>query len=88
MFEEALDPFIEEMKKSQKRALSAVAKAHCIGIIKGLWRYEKEPDFDFKDWLTDAPGEYVYTVFDEWKKGNPSDDDIAEVMNFVEEGRL
>jgi len=86
MFEEALNPFIDEMKKNQKRALPAVAKAYCIGIIKGLWRFDEESISDFKDWVTDAPGEYVDTVFDEWKKGDPSDEDIAEVMGFVEGG--
>ena len=31
LFEEALNPFIDEMKMNQKRALPAVAKAYCIG---------------------------------------------------------
>jgi hypothetical protein len=87
MFEEALDPFIDEMKKNQQRKLPAVAKIHCIGIIKGLWSYEKESVSDFKDWVPDAPGEYIQHVIDEWKKGNPSDEDIAEVMEFVKDGQ-
>ena len=87
MFEEALDPFINEMKKNQERALPAVAKTHCIGIIKGLMRYDKDPNDDFKDWVIDAPGEYIDTVIYEWKKGNPSDEDIAEVMGFVKSGQ-
>jgi hypothetical protein len=84
--EEALQPFIDEMKKNQQRALPAVAKAYCIGIIKGLWAYEEESCSDFKDWVTDAPGEYVDTVVEEWKKGNPNDKDIAEVMSIVKGG--
>ena len=86
MFEEALQPFIDEMKKNQQRALPAVAKTHCIGIIKGLQMFEEESISDFKDWTTDAPGEYITTVVDEWKKGNPSDDDIAEIRSIVEGG--
>ena len=62
MFEEALNPFIDEMKKNQKRALPAVAKTYCIGIIKGLWRFDEESVSDFIDWVTDAPREYVHTV--------------------------
>jgi hypothetical protein len=88
MFEEALHPFIDEMKKNQQRMLPAVAKAHCIGIIKGLWSYEKDSASEFKDWVPDAPGEYVSFVVDEWKKGNPSDEDVAEVMNFMKGGGL
>jgi hypothetical protein len=83
LFEEALDPFIDEMKKNQKRALPATAKAHCIGIIRGLWRYDEESISDFAGWVEDAPGEYVDTVIEEWKKGNPANEDIDEVMSIA-----
>ena len=83
LFEEALNPFIDEIVKNQKRALPAVAKAYCIGIIKGLQMYEKGSCSELSDWLQDAPGEYIDTVVDEWKKGSPSSEDIADVMRFV-----
>ena len=83
LFEEALDPFIDEMKKNQERGLSAAAKAHCIGIIRGLRRYEEGSSSDLADWVEDAPGEYIETVVDEWKKGNPASGDIAEVMSIA-----
>jgi hypothetical protein len=86
IFEETLDPFIDEMKKNQHRALPAAAKAYCIGIINGLRKYEEESSSDIKDWLEDAPGEYAKTVLEEWKKGNPNNEDIAEVMNAVKRG--
>ena len=87
IFEETLDPFIYEMKKNQQRALPAAAKTYCIGIIKGLMAYEEDSRSDFAEWVTDAPGEYIHTVVDEWKKGNPSGEDIAEVMGIVKGGR-
>lgn len=87
MFEEALQPFINEMIKSQKRELPAIAKAYCIGIINGLFKFEEESHSDFKDLVEDEPGEYIDTVVKEWKKGNPNVDDIAEVMDIVNGGR-
>ena len=86
IFEETLDPFIDEMKKNQQRALPAAAKTYCIGIVKGLMAYEEDSRSDFAEWVTDAPGEYIHTVVDEWKKGNPSGEDIAEVMGIVKGG--
>ena len=86
LFEGALDPFINEMAKNHKRALPVVAKAYCIGIIKGLQMYGESPVSDLSGWLQDAPGEYIDTVVDEWKKGNPSDADVAEVLNVVKGG--
>jgi len=87
MFEEALDPFIHEMKKNQQRAQPAVAKAYCIGIINGLRAYEEGSRSEFADWVTDAPGEYIDTVVEEWKKGDPSGADIADVMSVVKGGK-
>ena len=60
-------------------------KTHCIGIIKGLWRFDEDSCCDFKDWVQDAPYEFVSTVVEEWKKGNPSDSDIADVLRIVED---
>jgi hypothetical protein len=81
IFEETMTPFVDEMTKNQQRGLSSAAKTYCVGIVKGLWKYEKESISDFKDWVTDAPGEYIDTIVKEWKKGKPDDADIAEVMS-------
>jgi hypothetical protein len=83
MFEEELDTFIDEMKKNQKRGLTGIAKTYCIGIIKGLMEYDKKSNSNFYDWVQDAPGEYIDNVIDEWKKGKPTDKDIAEVMSIT-----
>jgi len=85
MFGEALYPFITEMTLNQQRSLPSVAKMHCIGIIKGLLRYKESNSSEVSDWVPDAPDESIITVVEEWKKSNPSDDDIAEVMNIVED---
>ena len=87
LFKEALDPFIDEMKKNQKCALPAAAKAYCIGIIRGLWMYKEDSTSDFADWLEDAPDQCVDTVIDEWKKGNPPKKDITEVMSIAKGDR-
>jgi len=49
--------------------------------------YKEESTSDLSEWLEDAPGDYVDTVVEEWKKGNPSDEDIADVMNIARSDR-
>ena len=88
LFEEALDPFIDEMKKNLHRTLPVSAKAYCIGMIEGLLLYRESSYSDLRDWLDDAPGEYIETVIEEWKKSNPSDDDVVEIMNTAKGGKL
>ena len=75
------------MKMNQKRTLPAAAKAYCIGIIRGLLKYEKDSTSDFADWVEDAPDQYVETVIKEWKKGNPPREDIADVMRIAKGDR-
>ena len=84
MFEEALQPYINEMTKNQKRGLASAAKIFCIGIIKGLVKYENDSSSEFKDWATDAPFEYVDRVVDEFKKGTTNEADKDEVASISE----
>ena len=55
----------------------------CTGTSTGD-KYEGASSSSLADWVEDAPGEYVYTVIEEWKKGNPTSEDITEVMSFAE----
>jgi hypothetical protein len=84
MFEDALWSYIDEMQTYQKRELISVAKKYCIGIIRGIQKFEKESYSDFSEWVEDAPGENIEKVFIEWKKGQPSEKDITEVLEIIE----
>ena len=83
MFEEQVEPYMDEMRKYQEHKLPDIAKVYCIGIIKGLMRYERESTSEISDWMTDAPGEFIDTVFEEWKKGKPSKKDVDHVKNIM-----
>ena len=62
------DPFIEKIKKYQKLSMFAEAKEYCIGILKGICKFEKESTSEYKDWTVDAPAEGFGWVLDEWKE--------------------
>ena len=84
LFEEVLAPFVGDITKNRERGLPAAAKACCLGIIKGIRMYDEEPSSDFGGWAEDLTGEHIDTVVKEWKKGNPSSEDIDEVMRAAE----
>ena len=46
MFENALEPFLEELRKYQKLSMYDEAKNYCMGILKGIYRFEKELKVD------------------------------------------
>jgi hypothetical protein len=69
MFEEALEPFLDEMKKYQNLSMFAEAKDYCTGILKGICKFENKSISEYKDWAVDAPPEFFEQVLDDWKKG-------------------
>lgn len=79
MVEEELDPFVEQMKKYQRLKMYPEAKLVCIGILKGLYQYEKHATNEFADWAVDTPKEFFDTIYEEWKKNQPVKKDVEEV---------
>jgi hypothetical protein len=84
MFVEAIQPFIDEMNKNHICGLVSVSKTYCIGIVKGLLKYENDSFSEFKDWATDAPLEYIDRILDEWKKNVICEDEINDVKLAVD----
>jgi hypothetical protein len=83
LFEEEIEPFILEMRRYQEMNFEKNAKQYCIGIIEGIRKYDTESNSDFKDWAVDIPLEYLSTVVDEWKRGNPDSKDIDEIEKLM-----
>lgn len=83
MFEEAIDPYVEEMRTCLTLLRYEEAALHCQGILKGIYKFEKEATTEFKDWATDDPHTYFIQVFDEWKKGNKNPEHLEEIQTFM-----
>jgi hypothetical protein len=93
MFEEAIEPFLQQARKCRELLLTNEAKLYFMGILKGIHRFETESESEFKDWAVDAPGEFFVSVYDEWKKENKARKEILEMKRFVlslcpEKGKL
>lgn len=41
MFEEQLEPFIDQMEKYQNLSMYTEAKRYCLGILKGIYKFKK-----------------------------------------------
>ena len=83
MVEDVLDAFVEQMKKYQRLKMYPEAKSVCIGILKGLYRYEKQATNEFADWAVDVPKNFFDTIYDEWEKNQPVKEDVEKVDEFI-----
>lgn len=84
LFEEALDPFLQNLEKCQELGLDEQAKSYCLGILTGIHRFDVDSTSEYKSWAVDAPGEFFASVFNQWKKPGKSKSEIAEVRKFVQ----
>ena len=84
MFEEALEPYVQEMNRLMDLKMHQEAKLHCFGILKGIYQYEKESGSEFKDWATDVPGESFGSILREWGK-NSKNKDKKDMKNYIHE---
>ena len=67
MFEEALEPFLQELYRLFDLKMHQESKLYCMGILKGIYQYEEDSGSEFKDWATDVPGECFGYILGEWK---------------------
>jgi len=83
MFEEVLEPYIDDLRKCQKLSMDEKAKLHCMGILKGIDQFEREGTTEFQDWAVDAPHEKFIQVFEEWSKENKNPNKLQEMDEFI-----
>ncbi len=85
MFEEALEPFVTDMKRYHALEMWTDAKRYCIGILRGIYRFEKHASTEFAEWAEDAPAHFFEDVLEMWKKAHRDRDDIDAVETLVQE---
>ena len=85
IFEETLEPFINELKKYQKLSMTKEAKYYCMGILKGIYKFDKESRSQYKEWSADASREYFGVVLNKWKDNCSITEDRREMEDFIKE---
>ena len=73
------------MGRYQKLGMNSEANRTCMGLLLGLYRFERESTIEFKDWATDMPVASAERVVYLWKQGAPSQADVKVVKAFVED---
>ena len=83
MFEEELEPFIQEMHRLFDLKMHQEAKLYCMGMLKGIYQYEEDSGSEFKDWATDVQSECFGYLLGEWKKRANSIKHKKEMKKFI-----
>jgi hypothetical protein len=85
MFEEALAPFLLDVERYRTLGRPEEASAYCLGILKGIYGFDKDSSTQYKEWAVDAPEEYFGQVVDAWEKIYHGRTPQLKMENFVKE---
>lgn len=69
LFEQAVDPFFEDMKRKLKLGLEAEALEICKGIVLGLYRVRGDEGGELMRWTPEFPEESAGWAADIWRAG-------------------
>jgi hypothetical protein len=83
MFEDALEPFQEQLDRYKQLSMNQEAKLLCMGILNGIYEFHKESSTEYKEWAIDAPGEYFSLVLQDWREWTQKRNERAEMDEFL-----
>lgn len=66
LLEEAVEPFVENMKRHLSLGLDEEAFEICKGIVLGLYQCRNESGDEFLDWASDFPAEAAGNAVSDW----------------------
>ena len=73
LLEEALEPFVNDMKRHLEMGLEDQASQFCRRILLGLYRLRDGRENDILNWAPDFPGEAADNVLEVWRETSGSD---------------
>jgi hypothetical protein len=79
IIEEELQPFFDQIDRYRELEMPEQEATYCMGVILGIYRYERESKSNFKEWSEDIPAECAGSLFDRWRERN-REKGIADVM--------
>lgn len=83
MIEEVLEPYFEGLEKYIKLSMFSEAKSYCKGILKGVYKFDKEAHSEFSEWATDIADNFIPIIFDKWKEICKNKSDINDVKEYI-----
>jgi hypothetical protein len=85
IIEEELQPFFEQVERYREMGLPEQEAAYCMGVILGIYRYERESRSEFRQWSEDIPAECSGLLLDKWAERNREGVRITVMHAFIRE---
>lgn len=85
LFQVEYDAHATEVEKLHQLGYHKDELSYVLGIILGLYRFEKEAITEFAEYVPDEPAEFAEILFSSWKKNCDQVSEMKDVYEFLEE---
>ena len=85
IIEEELQPFFDQVERYHEMGMPEQEATYCMGVIFGIYRYDRESKSEFREWSEDIPGECAGLLLDDWRKRNREKASIDAMHEFIRE---
>jgi hypothetical protein len=83
IIEQELQPFSDQVERYHELGMPEQEAAYCMGVILGIYRYERESKSEFREWSADIPVECGGFLLDKWRKRNQDKSSIHAMHEFI-----
>lgn len=80
MVREAFSPFLFQLNTFHTTGEFASESAYIQGVLKGLYRFQKEATTDFSDYAEDYPESFATDILGDWSKRHPDESSGRELL--------
>ena len=85
MIDEVLESYYNELESYVKLSDFNKAKSYCKGILKGIYKFDKELPTEFSEWAIDIADNFILGIFYKWEKINSNKSYINEIEKYITE---
>lgn len=83
--EAELQQFFDQTEEYHELGLLDQEATYCMGVLLGIYRYERESKSEFRSWCEDIPDLYADHLLNQWQERNKGTAAITAMHNFIRE---
>ena len=85
IIEEQLQPYFDQVERYHELGMPEQETAYCMGVLLGIYRYERESKSEFREWCEDSAAECAGFLIDTWRERKPDKARIDAMNAFIRE---
>ena len=83
MYDDVIESYLDVLREYQNNSRDDSATIQCMGILKGIYRFENESMNNFLEWGLYDNHKKFKQIIEEWRKANTDPRNLKEMVVFA-----